>query len=332
MPEYEQADLAFPTRSLPPLAQEDQWHAPDGWRLRRLTIPPLPGVPCRGRLLFVPGRGDIFEKHLEFFAEMQARGWHVTSFDWRGQGGSGRLGLDATTGHIEDFSVWIDDLSAFWADWFRPGEGPHVLAGHSMGGHLALRAVAEHKVNPDALILSAPMLGFFAPGLPVWLQHVYACLMAKLGDSRRPAWKGGEKPGSTTALRMHLLTHDQRRHEDELWWRAQRPDLGTGAASWRWMERAVASRKALFAPGVLEGVTIPVLLISTSADHLVSHAAVLAAARRLPHAQLIALGRESRHEVLREVDAVRAPLLAAIHAFLDERAPQSLTQTLDAQV
>ena len=32
------------------------------------------------------------------------------------------------------------------------------LVGHSMGGHLCLRAVAERQVRPDALILSAPML------------------------------------------------------------------------------------------------------------------------------------------------------------------------------
>jgi lysophospholipase len=182
MPEYEQVDLAPSGRRLPAGSHEDAWLTPDGWRLRRLTVPPLPGTPARGRLLFLPGRGDIFEKHLEFFEELQERGWHVTSFDWRGQGGSGRLGLDTTTGHIEDFSVWLDDLSAFWQDWFRPGEGPHVLVGHSMGGHLALRAVAERKVNPDAVILSAPMLGFFAPGLPVWLQHLYARTMAALGD------------------------------------------------------------------------------------------------------------------------------------------------------
>jgi lysophospholipase len=75
---------------------------------------------------------------------------------------------------------------------------------------------------------------------------------------------------------------------------------------------------------VLEGVHVPVLLISTSSDRLVSHGAVVEAARRLPDATLIALGKEARHEVLREVDAVRAPLIAAIHGFLDERAPKSV--------
>jgi lysophospholipase len=328
MPEDNSSISQGPGRDLPPFSTEDMWVAPDGWPIRRITCPPLRGDgtllgdgPVRGRLLFMPGRGDIYEKYLESLEDWQRRGWHVTALDWRGQGGSGRLGLDALTGHIDDFAIWVGDLAAFWRGWSQEGPGPHVLVGHSMGGHLALRAVVERKLTPDALILSAPMLGFFAPGLPVWLQHLYARVMAGLGDSRRAAWKGGEKPGSSARLRMTLLTHDQRRSDNELWWREARPALNTGAASWHWMERAVASRRVIFAPGLLEAVHVPVLLISTNMDRLVSHGAVVEAARRLPDARLIALGKEARHEVLREVDAVRGPLMAAIDAFLDERAP-----------
>ena len=35
-----------------------------------------------------------------------------------------------------------------------------------MGGHLVLRAVAEGLVDPDGVLLSAPMLGFAANLLP----------------------------------------------------------------------------------------------------------------------------------------------------------------------
>lgn len=328
MPEVSSAYPQAAGRHFPPFSIEDLWAAPDGWPIRRITCPALHRDGSllgegagRGRLLFMPGRGDIYEKYLESLDDWQRCGWHVTALDWRGQGGSGRLGLDDTTGHIGDFTQWVNDLSAFWREWVRPGGGPHVLVAHSMGGHLALRAVVERKLTPDALILSAPMLGFFAPGLPVWVQHLYARLMAGLGDSRRPAWKGGEKPGSSARLRMSLLTHDQQRSDNELWWREQRPWLNTGAASWRWMERAVASRKAIFAPGLLEAVQVPVLLMSTRMDRLVSHKAVVEAARRLPHAQLIELGREARHELLREEDGVRGPLMATIDAFLDAHAP-----------
>ena len=38
----------------------------------------------------------------------------MTASDWRGQAGSGRLGKDHVTGHVEDFSIWVDDLAALW--------------------------------------------------------------------------------------------------------------------------------------------------------------------------------------------------------------------------
>jgi lysophospholipase len=94
-----------------------------------------------------------------------------------------------------------------------------------------------------------------------------------------------------------------------------------GPASWRWVERAYASARALEAPGALEAVGVPVLILSTSADKLVSHPANLRAARRLPKGEMLAFGPEAEHEILREVDAVRDKAMAAIADFLDRTAP-----------
>ncbi|MBK5264805.1 MAG: alpha/beta hydrolase, partial [Alphaproteobacteria bacterium] len=66
------------------------WEASDSWPLRRFDWP-VPAGGERGSLLFLTGRGDCFEKYLETFAHFHAAGWGITSFDWRGQGGSGRL-------------------------------------------------------------------------------------------------------------------------------------------------------------------------------------------------------------------------------------------------
>jgi lysophospholipase len=123
----------------------------------------------------------------------------VTAADWRGQAGSGRLGADPVTGHVDDFALWVADLAAFWNEWSAGRAGPLVLAGHSMGGHLALRAVAERRVRPDALMLSAPMLGFLPDYLPAAVQLVLPPVMSRIGDPRRPAWKWSEKPGELPA-------------------------------------------------------------------------------------------------------------------------------------
>ncbi len=271
----------------------------------------------------MPGRGDHYEKYLESLEEWHRDGWRVTSSDWRGQGASGRLGADAVTGHISDFSIWIDDLTHFWSQWKATTPGPHVLAGHSMGGHLTLRAVAENKVDPDALFLRAPMLGFTAQILPLSLMHGSAKLMCALGDPKRPAWKWSEKPGETPASRANLLTHDPERYADEAWWREHRPDLVMGPGSWGWVERAYQSMRGLMDGALLENVSVPVLALGTSIDKLVDFGAIRTATARLPKGELVELGKEAHHEILREVDPVRNRAMGAISEFLKRVLPGS---------
>ncbi len=315
------SSVAFDRRAIPPGACESVWTAPDGHAVRRIDWATTdPAKPPRGSLLFFPGRGDHYEKYLETLQHWADRGWRVTAADWRGQAGSGRFGNDDRTGHIEDFSLWLNDLASFWNEWSADHPGPHVLAGHSMGGHLALRGVAEGLVMPDALVLVAPMLGFVGR-MPGALMHPLARAMASLGDPRRPAWKGSEKPGEKYAWRNALLTHDEARYDDELWWREQRPEVAMGPGSWRWVERAYASMRALEAPGVLESVTIPVIIFATLHDRLVGWRAIVRAARRMTRAQLVRFGAEARHEILREADPVRTKALRLIDEFLDQVVP-----------
>lgn len=311
-------------RAIPGEARESRWVARDGHALRRIdwARPADPAESAtRGSMLFMPGRGDHYEKYLETLAYWHAEGWQVSALDWRGQSGSGRLGLDAVTGHVADFALWIDDLADFWAEWRQAVPGPHVLVGHSMGGHLALRALAEHRVDPAALVVTAPMLGMHPRFVPPALLHALARLASGFGDARRPAWKWSEKPGALPVNRANLLTHDLDRYDDEVWWREARPELVMGPGSWGWVAAALASIRLLNRPGVLEAVETPVLLVATAADKLVEYSAIERAARRLPHGELVSFGREARHEILREADAVRGRALASIDAFLDRTAP-----------
>lgn len=307
-------------RAIPAGATEMMWHAPDGHGLRRIDWP-APDGERRGSILFMPGRGDTYEKWLEAFGQWHVQGWQVTAADWRGQAYSGRLGRDALTGHIDDFATWVDDYAAFWADWAARTPGPHVAVAHSMGGHIVLRAVAEGKVRPDALVLSAPMLGIHPTWVPSRLLHFVARAIAILGDPRRPAWTGSEKPELLHHARIRLLTHDLSRYEDEEWWRCERPAIEMGAASWGWIERALASIRLLDAPGILEAVEVPVLILATRKDPLVSWPAIRRSAARLRNHELVVFGKECRHEILREVDPVRDRAMNAIRDFLNRVAP-----------
>ncbi|MET0246546.1 MAG: alpha/beta hydrolase [Sphingomonas sp.] len=307
----------YDRRAIPPRAQIHQWSAPDGWALRVFSWAAEVPQP-RGSILFQGGRGDVFEKYLEAFGHWHDQEWSITSFDWRGQGGSGRLSAAGNCGHIEDFGAFVGDLRAFYDEWQAATPGPHVAMGHSMGGHILLRALVEGAVHPDAAVLIAPMLGVKSPFGQAMGERL-ARLMGGAGDDSRPAWRGNEKP-YTTETRAALLTHDRARYEDELFWQQANPDTVTGPPSWRWVIEAFRSMRELRASPKVGAMRVPTLMLVADADGLVEPRSALAIAPSLPDVQVVRFGKEAVHELLREGDAVRDRAMGEIDGFLQARA------------
>lgn len=301
-------------RAIPADAVVSIWHAADGWGLRRFDWPLPRERSARGAILFQGGRGDVFEKYLESFAHWHDAGWHVTSLDWRGQGGSGRLSNDPHVGHADSFDAWISDLAAFWQGWAMTG--PRIVIGHSMGGHLILRALMDQAIRPVAAVLVAPMLGLKAP-LGAGVGERVARFMRDRGDPTRAAWKTNERPAAL-ASRQALLTHDASRYADELYWFDHSPEIRLGPPSWSWLTEAFASTRAQRMDPRLAAVDVPMLMLVADADGLVDARAAVTLAERLPQVELVRFGRESAHEILREADPVRNRALAAIDGFLAE--------------
>lgn len=306
-------------RAIPAAARTTHWIGPDGWEFRRFDWPAEIANP-RGRILWQGGRGDIFEKYLELFAHWHSQGWSITSLDWRGQGGSGRTTRNAHVGHVDSFDTFIADFAAFWLVWAAEQSGPKVLMGHSMGGHLVLRAMVEGAATPDAAVLSAPMMGVRSP-FGATLGERLARIIGGIGNAARPAWKANEKPG-TLETRQALLTHDPDRYQDELWWQSTQPDLLLGPPSWRWVIEAFVSTRRLRRDPRLKSMRVPTLMLVPMADQLVLPSAALSVGARLPDARIVKFGKEAAHEILREEDKVRNRAIGEIDIFLSSRAQQ----------
>jgi len=192
------------------------------------------------------------------------------------------------------------------------------VMGHSMGGHLVLRAMVEEVAKPDAAVLIAPMLGLHSP-LGAWLGERLARLLGGVGNSARAAWKGNERPATTTT-RQALLTHDVARYEDEIYWQMAVPELRLGPPSWRWLIQAFESTRQLRADLRLKTMRVPTLMLVADADKLVDPKAALRVAARLPDVRVVRFGSEAAHEVLRETDGVRNRAIGEIDIFLAARA------------
>ena len=279
--------------------------------------PQPPGAQVRGSLLFAGGRGDFIEKYLEAYHWWHARGWNVAAFDWRGQGASqGNL----RGGNLASFDVLIDDLAALIGDWQAGRAGPHVAVAHSMGGHMLLRTLVDRRPPLDAAVLVAPMIRVnsapLSPALAPWITS-FMCL---IGLSGAAIFKAPQKLAEPGSRRQHYLTGSDQRYADELWWWQQEPAFHLPGASWGWLRAAYRSAASAFRPARLAEVHVPVLLLGSERDRLVSPEAIREVARWLPRAEL-GMYPDAGHEILREADPIRLDALAAIDQFLDKHAP-----------
>ena len=249
------------------------WTAPDGWPLRRLDWPRGEGATARGQPAFAGRARRFLEKYLEAFDHWHGAAGTITAFDWRGQGGS-RGDVDGRP--CRQFrSVWSTISPALFADWRAATPGPHVAIGHSMGGHLLLRALAERDRRSTRRCWSRRCSRSTAR-LPAWAAALDGQAMSA-SASPASGLACDRRAGAGGSLRQSILT---------LAPNAMRTSSGGGSASPATISarRAGAGSRAAYAscgrltPERLRAIDDPGAAVGTDRDRLVSPAAIRAAA------------------------------------------------------
>jgi lysophospholipase len=287
--------------------------ASDGRRLRTgVFVPEKP----RGRTcVLLNGQSEFIEKYLEVIVELNARGFAVATLDWRGQGGSSRALGEPLKSHVGDFAEYDDDLLSFMDQVVgKLTNTPPLVLAHSMGGHIALRALHDRPGLFSAAVLAAPMVGIVTRGYPPALVRGITALHASLGKERSFAWGMAERDPFKVDFTRQLCTSDEARFARTQKMLREHPELRLAGPTWGWIEAAYRSMKQQNAPGYAASIKAPVLTFGAGQDRIVNVAAVRHFAQHLPNGRYVEIA-SSEHEILMEKDSIRTQFWSAFDTF-----------------
>ena len=253
-----------------------------------------PNAPenARAAVLLLHGLGEHMGRYGHVASALQAAGYAVFGYDHHGHGLSSGL-----RGNLLSPSQLLDDVRFVIEQVRALTPAPLVLLGHSMGGLIAARAVAQSLPHIDALVMSSPALGaqtnviqkFLLATLPKLFPHV------RVDNGVKTTWVARD----AQVVRAYV--------EDPLVHR----QISAGLAAWILKEGAQTVAQA-------SAWTMPTLLLYAGQDQLVLPQASAEFARLAPSDVLQShCFNVMYHEIFN--DPEKAMVLAKLLAWLDGR-------------
>ncbi len=171
-------------------------------------------LPACGTAVLVHGLGEHVGRYEHVADHLVVQGWDVRGFDHRGHGRS-----DGRRGDIAAPDSLLRDLGAFLREVRVAGVvRPLVLIGHSLGGLVAARFVAEGlaptpapwHVPVDGLVLSSPAIDPGLSAVQKALLTVGPRLLPHLcvNNGLKPEWICND-PAVVQAYQQDPLVHDR---------------------------------------------------------------------------------------------------------------------------
>jgi alpha-beta hydrolase superfamily lysophospholipase len=267
----------------------------------RLQLRDWPVAGARGTVALVHGLGEHVGRYLHLAAQLNAWGWTVVGYDQRGHGAS-----EGARGRIPTADALLDDLGRVLAHVRDAHAAPVVLLGHSLGGLVAARFVAEGLAEApgawyravDGLVLSSPALD---PGMNAGQRLLLAVLgplapTLAVANGLKPAWISRDA-AVVSAYASDVLVHDR-----------VTPRLVRFIVDEGERVRALAPRWR-----------VPTLLLYAEADRCVAPAGSAAFAAAAPAGMVTTVAYPGLyHEIFNEPE--RARVFDDLHRWLDARA------------
>lgn len=289
----------------------------DQKKLRYAIVPSHP-QHSRGTVVLLQGRNECIEKYYETIDDLNMRGLHVATMDWRGQGYSDRLLKDKNRGFVHRFNDYIDDLKQFiHSIVLHECPPPYYILAHSVGGLVTLTALPHLIPYIERIVLAAPLLGIPESKLSEKNLRWLSGLITYSGFGKIYA-KRGVRPGHERKFLGNRLTSDETRFKRNQQIINDYPKLGLAGPTFTWLFNALSAIHHLNRHENLASQKIPTLFILAGGDTIVSNKAAQDYARKIRSAFFITIDG-ARHELLQEDDYYREQFWAAFDAFIPDR-------------
>ncbi|NNM74303.1 alpha/beta fold hydrolase [Enterovirga aerilata] len=287
----------------------------DGVTLRAAYWPARVAHP-RGTVLILHGRAEFIEKYFEVTGELLDRGFAVATFDWRGQGSSGRSVRDGRKGHVAHFDHFRRDVEAVSREIVDPLlPKPAFGLAHSMGGCIALIGAAEGWLPVQRLVTTTPMIALSLVKHARLVRGLVR-ILARLGLAGRFVPGGRAHSISTEPFEGNRLSGDPIRYARNA---AIARELGQGAVgspTIGWLVAAFEAMERLQAQDCPGRIRIPTLVVGAGDDPVCLTPAIARFARALGPGSTYLEIPGSRHEIMMESAPIREVFWKAFDAFI----------------
>ena len=270
-----------------------------------------------GSVILLSGRSEFMEKYEEIIGELNRRKFDVYSFDWRGQGLSGRMLTNRYKGFVRSYDDYVRDLALFMTDVVGPGAvRPLIILSHSMGAHIALRYLHDFPRAVQQAVLVSPMIDIITFPFPVNIARLLTRQAIRSG--RQDAYAigyGDYRPPDMKAFKNNKLTSDFRRFMREKQHVDSVPELALGGVTYGWLAATFDSIDVFQQPDYGKRIQVPMLMVSAEKDQVVSNPAQRELCIRLPRCDIAEISG-AYHEILQETDTIRSDFWALFDRFV----------------
>ena len=288
---------------------------PDGTLIRYRSWKTKTTSDIRPTILILPGRATALETFDNVVEALQGRGYNIWCFDWRGQGLSTReIGR---RGYIDSYETYLSDLDLFIRTFLKTDHvnRPIVVLGQSMGGHLALRYMAENPGVISGAVLTAPMLdietGIYSRRAASWLSN----FMTWLGRGKSYVFQQEKYNPVTQPFEGNMLTYNKELFYYHRHLQIQNPDIIVGGVTYGWVKATLESVKILNDKSFLKRINVPIKIYAADEEFVVDNNRLEKVSQWLPKCELeVILG--TRHQLLAEQPDVLNRIYNGIDRFV----------------